>query len=303
MRFTLRRLGQALVSMLILFLLVFGATRIAGDPVNIYLPVNASQEAREEMREELGLNRPLPVQIGDFLADIVTLEFGESIWQGRPAIDIVLERLPVTIVLALISIGVAALVAVGIGVVSATHPGSRIDQFQRFLALFGASVPDFWLALMLILVFASMLGILPTSGFGGASYLILPVIVLAARPAGVLSQVVRNSLLTEIDADYAVAARSRGASSRWVVTRHAIRNASLPSITVAGDQLIQLVNGAVVVETVFGLPGIGSLSIDAIQNRDFTILFAIVFVVAVGVILINLTLDVAYMVLDPRVRY
>lgn len=298
-----RRLLLSVLSLGLLFVLVFFASRLVGDPVDLYLPIGASEEDRLAMRSSLGLDDPLITQFGRFVGDLVSFDFGESVWQGRPAMDIVTERLPNTVVLTGATLIFSTLVAVTIGVTSAVWRHSVIARVQRGLALAGASIPDFWLGLMLIVIFAGALGVLPTSGTGGLRSLVLPVLTLSARPIGVLSQVVRSAVLEQIDSPYAVAARARGASEWRVVVRHALRNASLPSFTVTVDQLIQLLNGAVIVEIIFGWPGIGQLMILAIQNRDFSIVFAAVFVVAITVLVANLISDLTYLVLDPRLRH
>lgn len=304
---TLRALGRrsllSVASLLVLLVVVFVASRAAGDPVNQYLPLGASQEARDAMRERLGLEDPMVVQLADFGSGLLTLDFGDSVWQQRPASEIVLERVPKTLQLAAVTLVFSAVIATLVAVTSAVYPRSIFGRIQRLVSLMGASMPDYWLGLVLIVVFASNLGWLPTSGSSaGARSFVLPVLTLAARPIGVMSQVMHAALVEQMSAPHAVASRARGASELQVARAHALRNAMPASLTVTIDQLIALVNGAVVVETIFGWPGLGQLAVQAIQNRDFAILFAVVTVVALAVLVFNFLTDLLYLVLDPRLR-
>jgi peptide/nickel transport system permease protein len=243
------------------------------------------------------------MQLVLFLAGVARMDFGTSIWHSRPALAVVLERLPLTLELAAATMLISVVLAFVLGSVSAMRPLSLVDRLTSAISLIGVATPNFWLALMLILLFAVRLGWLPTSGTGGPKYLILPVIVLAWGPIGAMAQVTRASLVEQLGATYVMAARAKGLSERALMSRHILRNGLIPVITIAGVQFIALANGAVIVETVFGWPGIGKLTIDAIQRRDFAILQATVFVVAMLVVLVNLLLDFVYAAVDPRIRY
>jgi len=283
--------------------LVFVLARLTGDPTDLYLPLHANEETRQSFREAHGLDRPIIVQLGDYLLDVARLDFGRSMWQKVPALQLVLERLPFTLRLAAATIVLAMVIAFALGSLAALHPLSFIDRATTFVSLVGVTVADFWLALVLILIFAVYLDWVPTSGTGGLEYLILPMITLAWRPLGRMAQVVRSSVLEQISSPYVTTARAKGLRQRGVLYRHVARNALIPVLTLAGIEFIGLANGAVIVETVFGWPGIGKLTIDAMERRDFAVIQAAVFVVALLVVFLNLLIDFLYAAIDPRIRY
>ena len=274
-----------------------------GDPARLMLRPEATPEQVEAVRERLGLNDPLPEQFLRFMGGAIRGDFGDSIWQRAPALPIMLERLPNTLYLAGVTILVALPLAALLGIVSALRPGSIVDRSSTVVALAGVSIADFWLGLMLILFFAVNLGWLPTSGFGGPEYVILPALALMVRPLGRISQVIRSSMLDQLGQPYVTTARSKGLSERVVVTLHAMKNAAIPALTLIGDETAALLNGAVVIETVFGWPGIGLLLIQAIERRDLPLIEACVFAIAVMIIVANLLVDLAYTFFDPRIRY
>ena len=274
-----------------------------GDPARLMLRPEATPAQVEAVRERLGLNDPLPEQFFRFMGGAIRGDFGDSIWQRAPALPIMLERLPNTLYLAGVTILVALPLAALLGIVSALRPGSIVDRSSTVVALAGVSIADFWLGLMLILFFAVNLGWLPTSGFGGPEYVILPALALMVRPLGRISQVIRSSMLDQLGQPYVTTARSKGLSERVVVTLHAMKNAAIPALTLIGDETAALLNGAVVIETVFGWPGIGLLLIQAIERRDLPLIEACVFAIAVMIIVANLLVDLAYTFFDPRIRY
>ena len=274
-----------------------------GDPARLMLRPEATPAQVEAVRERLGLNDPLPEQFFRFMGGAIRGDFGDSIWQRAPALPIMLERLPNTLYLAGVTILVALPLAALLGIVSALRPGSFVDRSSTVVALAGVSIADFWLGLMLILFFAVNLGWLPTSGFGGPEYVILPALALMVRPLGRISQVIRSSMLDQLGQPYVTTARSKGLSERVVVTLHAMKNAAIPALTLIGDETAALLNGAVVIETVFGWPGIGLLLIQAIERRDLPLIEACVFAIAVMIIVANLLVDLAYTLFDPRIRY
>jgi peptide/nickel transport system permease protein len=302
-RYIARRLIQSFFVVLAVIILVFVLARLTGDPADLYLPLHAPEEMRQAFREANGLNRPIIVQLGYFLVDVARLDFGRSMWQKVPALPLVLQRLPLTLELAAVTIVGALALAFVLGSISALYPLSLIDRVTTFVCLIGVTVADFWLALVLILIFAVHLGWLPTSGTGGWKYLVLPGITLAWRPLGRMAQVVRSSVLEQLSAPYITTARAKGLRERVVLWRHVARNGIIPVLTLAGIEFIGLANGAVIVETVFGWPGIGKLTIDALERRDFAVIQAAVFVVAVLVVLVNLFIDFCYAAADPRIRY
>ena len=280
-----RRTLQSLIALAGLVVLVFFLARLTGDPTNLYLPLDASLEARAEFRAKHGYDDPFLVQFGGFLVDLTRLDFGESIRKARPALDVVLEAIPTTLRLAAITMSLAIAGSILIG------------------SLAAASAPDFWVAITGILLFAVALGWLPTSGTGTALHWVLPIAVLLIRPFGLLVQVVRGAMITALSSAYVKTARAKGVRERSVVFVHALRNAMLPVITVAGDQAAGIVNGAVIVETIFGFPGVGKLMIDAIEQRDFAVIQAAVLVTALLIFVMNILIDLAYAMIDPRVRH
>lgn len=299
----MRRLFHSVIVLLGLVVAVFFFTHMLGDPARLMLRPEATPEQVEAVRERLGLNDPLPEQFFRFMGGAIRGDFGDSIWQRAPALPIMLERLPNTLYLAGVTILVALPLAVLLGIVSALRPGSFVDRSSTVVALAGVSIADFWLGLMLILFFAVNLGWLPTSGFGGPEYVILPALALMVRPLGRISQVIRSSMLDQLGQPYVTTARSKGLSERVVVTLHAMKNAAIPALTLIGDETAALLNGAVVIETVFGWPGIGLLLIQAIERRDLPLIEACVFAIAVMIIVANLLVDLAYTFFDPRIRY
>jgi peptide/nickel transport system permease protein len=298
-----RRILHSAVAFVGLVVAVFFLSRMTGDPAGLYLPINASQELRDQFSEQNGLNDPVWVQFGDFLSGVLHLDFGESLLNGRPAMELVSQALPWTLGLAALSMLAAVLLAVPIGAYAARRPGSAVDRLASNLTLLTASIPDFWLALVAILVFAVQLGWLPVAGLEGPEYWVLPVLVLVARPLGVLVQVTREALMHELSATYVRAARTKGVDENRIVYVHSLRNAVAPIVTVIGDQAAAILNGAVVVETIFGFPGVGRLMIDSILRRDFAVILAGVVTTAALIFVMNILIDLIYSWANPRLRH
>jgi peptide/nickel transport system permease protein len=282
---------------------VFFMTHLVGDPVDLMLRPEATEEQRQALRERLGLNDPILIQFGRFVSGAVRGDFGESIWQRVPALPIVLDRLPATLYLTSATLLLAVPLSILLGIISAIRPGSTGDRVVTVVSLGGVSTADFWLGLMLILFFAVRLGWLPTSGYGGFQFVILPAVALAFRPLGRISQVVRSAMLDQFSQPYVITARAKGLTERVVVYLHTLKNAAIPVATMVGDEAASLLNGAVVIETVFGWPGVGILLIQAIERRDLPLIEASVIVIAVMIVTVNLVIDLTYSFLDPRVRY
>jgi peptide/nickel transport system permease protein len=298
-----KRMLHGAVAMIGLIVVVFFMARLTGNPSALYLPVEATEEAIAEFSRSQGFDAPVIVQFGRFLEGLLHFDFGESLRQNRPALQVVAEAYPTTLKLAALAMTVALVVAIVTGALAAWKPSGVFDRIATLLSLIGASAPNFWIAIVGIMVFAVGLQWLPTSGTGGPIYWILPVTVMALRPCGLLTQVVRGSMITALSSDYVKTARAKGATNRVIIFVHALRNAMLPVITVAGDQAAGMVNGAVIVETVFGFPGIGKLLIDSISYRDFAVVQAAVLITAAAIFAINIVIDLAYALLDPRIRY
>jgi peptide/nickel transport system permease protein len=293
----------SLISLIGLVVLVFFLSRLTGDPAALFLPLDASQEMRDQFRAIHGLDDPLLLQFGRYVWGLLQFDFGESIRQARPAIDVVLQAFPWTLRLALITMLLVTVAAVVMGSLAAFNVGGVFDRLVSMISLIGAAAPDFWVAIVGIVVFAVGLGWLPTSGVGTAWHWILPVGVLFIRPFGIILQVVRGSMVTALSSPYVKTARAKGVKNRSIIFVHTLRNAMLPVITVIGDQAAALLNGAVVIETIFGFPGVGKLMIDSILQRDFNVVLAAIMVTAVAIFLMNLLIDLAYALLDPRIRH
>jgi peptide/nickel transport system permease protein len=301
--FLRKRIVSSAIPLVVVVLGVFVLARLTGDPVNLYLPLSATAEQRAEFAAAHGFDQSILAQLWDYLGQVVRLDFGESLRTGQPAGEMVLTAYPATLQLAAATMLIAIVGAVLIGSLAAYRPNSLADRTSSFLSMTAASIPDFWFAIMGVLVFGVSLGLLPTSGVdGGMEVWILPVATLLIRPFGVLVQVVRGAMVGALSAPYVKVARSKGASEKRVVLGHALRNATTPVLTVAGDLTIGLVNGAVVVETIFGWPGIGKLMIDSILQRDFAVLQAAVLLTAVTIFVLNIVIDICYALIDARVR-
>jgi peptide/nickel transport system permease protein len=302
-RYFLKRLSQGVVVILGVTVLVFVVTRLVGDPVRIMLPLEATAEQRAEFEKQLGLDRPIGIQFIDFMDGLTRLDFGDSLWQRRPAMAIVFEKLPLTLELAFLGIGLAFFLSIPLGILAALRPGGASDRTTVFLSLIGLSVPQFWLGLLLIVVFAVQLGWLPTSGIDTPTHRIMPTITMALPALARLVMIVRSSMIDELNQPYVKTCIAKGLSFYRVIGVHALRNASLPVVTLGGWELIRAVAGySVVVETVFAWPGLGLTAIQAIERDDLILLQAIVFTVAILVVLINLLMDVAYKAIDPRLK-
>jgi peptide/nickel transport system permease protein len=301
--FIRKRAMASLISLIGLVVMVFFLSRLTGDPAALFLPVEASEEMKNQFRELHGLNDPLMVQFGRYVGDIVTGDLGESLRKARPALDVVLEAFVWTLWLAVITMSLVTVAAIVVGSLAAFRAGGFFDRFSSIVSLVGASVPDFWLAIIAIVVFAVNLAWLPTSGTGTIWHWLLPIGVLFVRPFGIIVQVVRGSMITALSSAYVKTARAKGVKSTPIIFIHALRNAMLPVITVIGDQAASLLNGAVIIETIFGFPGVGKLMIDSILQRDFNVVLAAILVTALAIFLMNLLIDLAYALLDPRIRH
>ncbi|MBC2808346.1 ABC transporter permease [Rhizobium ruizarguesonis] len=291
------------VSLVVLIVIVFFLSRLTGDPTDLYLPIDATTEMRQQFREMNGFNDPLIMQFGRYVSDLAQGNFGQSLRQARPAMDVVLEAFVWTFWLAVITMVLVTIAAIVIGSLAAFRVGGVFDRLATFFSLIGAAAPDFWLAIVAIVIFAVKLHVLPTSGTGTFWHWILPVSVLFIRPFGLILQVVRGSMISVLSSAYVKTARAKGVGSNSIIFIHGLRNAMLPVITVIGDQAAAILNGAVVVETVFGFPGIGKLMIDSILLRDFAVVLAVIMVSALAIFIMNLLIDLAYALLDPRIRY
>jgi peptide/nickel transport system permease protein len=302
LRYLIRRGLHSLVVLVGVSLLVFILMRLTGDPVFLLLPPDASQEQVDRLRENLGLDEPIPVQYGRFLVNALQGDFGTSYRTGQPAMKMVLDRVPATLALASVAAAITIIIAVPVGIVSAKYRHTWVDDVGRGIALLGQAVPSFWLGIMLILIFSVRLGWLPPFGTGSWKHLILPGITLGAYSAAIISRLLRSTLLEVLNADYIRTARAKGLSDQSVLYRHALQNAALPVVTMFGLQVGVLFGGAVITEFVFAYPGMGRLVLQAIGNRDFAVVQAFVLLVTVIIIAANVMVDLLYAVLDPRIK-
>lgn len=303
-RFLVRRIAQGLLVVIGVTVVVFVVTRMVGDPVKFILPLEATAEQRTARAHELGFDRPIVEQFGDYLGDLARFDFGESLWQrGRPTIDIVGQALPRTFQLVAVGLALALLIALPLGVMAATRPGRGLDRLLVTTSLLGLSVPQFWLGLILIIVFGVQLGWLPTAGMGGWKNLVLPSVTLGLPAAGRLAMMVRSSMIEELNRQYVKTAKAKGMPKVRIVAMHALRNGSIPVVTLFGWEVIRALAGyTVVVESVFNWPGLGQTAIQAIQRQDLFLLQTIVLIVAVMVVVVNVLVDVVYRAVDPRIQ-
>lgn len=305
--YALRRVVLMVPTLLGLSFIAFGLANLApGDPAQQYLTrvLNqpASQEEIERVREELGLDRPLAVQYVDWLGDALRGDLGVSYATRRPVTTEIAHRVPYTLQLAIPAALLALVIAIPAGVVSALYRGRLPDHVMRVASLAGASLPSFWLALLLILFFAVHLSLVPVAGREGLDSYLLPTLTLALGPAAVLARFTRSTMLEALGDDYVRTARAKGLTARLVVARHALRNALIPVATDFGTRLSHLVAGAVIVETIFVWPGLGKLTLDAVTERDFPMIQGVVLFGGLTVALINLVVDLSYTLIDARVR-
>ena len=302
--YVLRRLWQSALTLVGVSVLVFVILRVVpGDPAKMLLPDGAPQSAVDELNRQLGLHEPLHVQYAIFVRSVFRGDFGQSFQYRAPALRVVLERLGATVQLALAAMLITVLIGVSLGIVAAVRRGTRYDYASTVLAVLGQSLPNFWLGIMLILLFGVALRWLPTSGFESWRHLILPAVTLAAFPMALVARLTRSSMLEILGRDFIRTGRAKGLAERAVVLRHALRNAAVPLLTVLGLQIGTLLGGAVITESVFAWPGMGKLVVDAIFFRDFPVVQTVLILSATIFVVINLLVDLLYTVIDPRIRY
>lgn len=313
--FIFKRLVSSLILLVLVMSMVFFANRQIGDPARMVLGTSASEEAVLRLRQDMGLEDPMLEQYVRFLQGLATGDMGEtfrfgltnSLFQGGEAnanktLPIALNRLPATLFLAGATIIFAVAVAIPMGIYAAARPRSPPDRMISVLSLAGVSIVEYWFALILILVFAVQFSWLPTSGYGTFAHVILPALALSLRPIGRITQIARSSILDEMAKPYITAAKGRGIPIRRVATIHALKNAAIPIVTTIGDETINVVTGVIIIETVFGWPGIGALTVDALSIRDVPLVEATVFLLVLMVLAINLLVDLTYAFLNPRLR-
>jgi peptide/nickel transport system permease protein len=300
--FLLRRLLQSLVVLLGVSFVVFAILFLTGDPALVLLPPEASAEDVKRFRQAMGFDDPFFVQYGRFLKGALRGDFGQSVRHGEPAFDLVLERMPATFELAGAALLLALCLAIPAGILSAVRRNSVLDYVSTVVALFGQSLPTFWLGIMLILVFSVQFNLLPSSGRGTLEHLILPAVTLGLFTTARITRLTRSGMLEVLNQDYIRTARAKGVSDPPVVWKHALKNAAIPIVTIVGIELGTLLGGSVITETIFAWPGVGRLSVQAIANRDYPVVQAAVFLLATTFVAVNLIVDLVYTYLDPRIR-
>jgi peptide/nickel transport system permease protein len=302
-RFIIIRLLQSFIALIGISILIFVLVRVSGDPTDLYRTSMTSEEDIARIRHNLGLDKSWPEQYWIFIADLAQGDLGESLVKKRPVTELIMERLPNTLSLAAASFFVSMLLALFLGILGATRRDTFLDNGVKFIAVLGQALPGFWVAIMAILIFSVYWQIFPASGTGGFMHYVLPVATMAFFLLPGMMRLVRSSMLDVLDSEYIKMARIKGLPERIVIWKHALRNALIAPLTAAGMLFAMLITGAVVTEQVFAWPGIGRLSLEALWARDFPIVQGITLLVAVVVLLINLSVDILYAYIDPQIRY
>lgn len=311
-RYIVRRLLLLIPVLIIVAVIVFGLVHLTpGDPASMMLGRDATIEQKEALREQLGLNEPVFNQFINWTTGAIQGDFGDSLFIGKPVTEAIFERAQPTVLLTSYALVFAVVIAIPAGVIAATRPNSLIDRLLMVMSISGAAIPSFFFGILLILFFAVRLGWLPSGGYvdvgdGFAEhlkYMVLPALTLGFSSAGLLARLVRSSMLDVLNQDYVRTAYAKGLRERRVVIRHALRNAMIPAMTVIGIMLANMLGGAVVIETVFNIPGMGRLIVQSVTRRDFPVVQAAVLLIAVIEVVVMLAIDIAYVFIDPRIRY
>jgi len=301
--FTLRRLRDGLVVLFLVTLIIFVLGHVVGDPAEVMAPVDASEQEIARIRQQLGLDRPFGEQFVSYFGSLVQGDFGQSLWQDRPALTVVNEALPATVLLTVVGLILAGLGGSFLGMLAGARPESRLDQGANLLSIVALSVPNFWLGLLLIVIFAVELRLVPTSGFTGWQSLILPAGTLGMIHGARIFQLVRSATFEEITKPYALVARSKGLPERFILWKHILRNTAVIMATTVGWEYVRMMGGAAfAIEVVFAWPGIGQLMIQAASRQDFPVLQAAVIVAGAFVIVTNAAVDLFYRYLDTRIH-
>ncbi len=303
-RYIMIRLVQSIFTLIGVSIIVFSLARLSGNPLDVLLPDEADDETFLRISELWGLNDPWYIQYFTFVKNASRGEFGPSFkWQGRTAMELVLLHLPATLQLAFISIAVSVMLAVPIGVMSAVKKGTMLDTVGKLIALLGQSLPSFWLAIVLIWIFAVLLGWFPTSGRGGVSNMVLPAVAMGWFSVASFMRLTRSSMLNVLDSEYIKLARIKGLPEWKVVWKHGLKNAAIPPLTVFGAIVVGQMTGSVTIETVFAWPGVGLLALQAVNARDYQVIQAVTMFISVLFIGMNLLIDILYAYIDPRIRF
>jgi ABC-type dipeptide/oligopeptide/nickel transport system permease component len=302
-RFVLRRLGYAVISLFLLSITIFLLVRVTGDPTVLLVEPGASRADMDALRSELGLDRSLPVQYVSFVRDVLRGDFGRSFYYRTPVLELDLSRLPNSLVLALTAMAFSLILGIPTGILAAVRVGGWWDGAGKVFSLLGLSMPSFWTGLLMILFFSVYLGWLPSSGAGSILHVLMPAFALGWYFAAAHMRLTRSSMLEVLGSEYVKLARLKGLPEALVISKHAFKNALIPVLTLAGVNLVIMVNTAVIVETVFAWPGVGRLLFEGIAFRDFPIVQASILLGGTMIVVVNLIVDILYAVIDPRIRY
>jgi peptide/nickel transport system permease protein len=302
-RYLIHRVFHALLVVAGVVTIVFGLSRMAGDPAVLLIPEHATAEEAAQVRRALGLDRPLYEQYAAYLASLLRGDLGTSFRQRQPALQLVLERLPATLELAGASMLAALAIGLPLGILSALRRDSSWDRIGQIVALAGQCAPPFWLGIVAILVFGVWLRWFPAMGRGGPEHLVLPAVTLGMYSAAMIARLFRSSLLDVLGKEYVRTARAKGLDARRVMIGHVFKNAAIPLVTVLGLQVGVLIGGAIITESVFNFPGMGFLAVRSIYARDFPVIQAYVLLISLVIVMVNLLVDLSYLYLDPRIRY
>ena len=301
-KYIIRRLGYSTISLVLLSLTIFFFVRVTGDPAVLLVEPGASKADLDQIRQQFGLDRPLFVQYGHFVSALVRGDFGQSFYYRTPVLELYLSRLPNSLMLAAAAMALSLLIGIPSGILAAVNVNGWWDRVGKIFALLGLSLPSFWVGLVMILFFSVYLGWLPSSGAGTVWHMIMPAFALGWFFAAAHMRMTRSSMLEVMGSEYVKLARLKGLPERLVITKHAFKNALIPVLTLAGINLVIMVNVAVVVETVFAWPGIGRLLYEGVAFRDFPVVQATVLLGGVMIVVVNLLVDILYAVIDPRIR-
>ena len=302
-RYVLGRFFQGILTLLLLVVVVFVLTRATGNPADLFLPADATQEEREYMIRQLGLDRPYPVQFLEFMTGVLKGDLGDSIRYKRSSAGLVMERLPNSLGLIFLAMFLAFAMAIPLGVVSASRRGTLLDHSARLIAVVGITAPSFWVGLVLIQIFAVQLRMLPASRMGGLESYILPSVTMSLFVLAGMVRLLRSSMIEVLDSEFAKLARIKGVSANTVLWKHCLRNSLIPMITFAGMYFSVMIGGSVVVETIFAWPGVGRLAYEGISYRDYPLVQAVVLIKGSLIVVVNFAVDIFYSYIDPRIRY
>ena len=302
-RYIVSRFFQAIFALIILSMVIFVLGRLSGDPVNLMLPPDATQEAEDLLRASLRLDQPWPIQYWEFISGAVTLDFGQSIKARRPVTEVILPKIMNSLKLGAAGMVITLLTGIPLGVIAAVKRDTFVDTGANLIAVLGQSLPQFWVGIMLIQIFTVQFGLLPASGTGGFTHYLMPAFTLGWFVTAGVMRLLRSSMLEVLDSEFIKLARIKGLAEYKIIWKHSLKNALIPVLTFSGTYFAAFVTGAILVETVFAWPGLGRLVYDSIIWRDFPVLQSLILMIAAVVIIVNLVVDLLYAYIDPRIRY